>query len=113
MGRMCADRRRAIPGCLVRHARLRPFQRPAQDLCLVHEGYGLRLMGSRGSVGGRPGAPGRRIHGGNDSTGGGYRSEERRVGTECVSTCRSRWSAYRKKKKIAKTIKKPIQDKNE
>src|SRR3546814_13463763 len=22
------------------------------------------------------------------------RSEERRVGTECVSTCRSRWSAY-------------------
>src|SRR3546814_17126287 len=28
------------------------------------------------------------------------RSEERRVGTECVSTCRSRWSpAHRKKKK--------------
>src|SRR3546814_17821022 len=23
------------------------------------------------------------------------RSEERRVGTECVSTCRSRWSPYR------------------
>src|SRR3546814_15378980 len=23
-----------------------------------------------------------------------FRSEERRVGTECVSTCRSRWSAY-------------------
>src|SRR3546814_19418769 len=23
-----------------------------------------------------------------------YRSEERRVGKECVSTCRSRWSAY-------------------
>src|SRR3546814_16992656 len=23
--------------------------------------------------------------------GGGYRSEERRVGKECVSTCRSRW----------------------
>src|SRR3546814_17399461 len=23
-----------------------------------------------------------------------YRSEERRVGTECVSTCRSRWSPY-------------------
>src|SRR3546814_9171879 len=28
---------------------------------------------------------------GNDSAG---RSEERRVGTECVSTCRSRWSPY-------------------
>src|SRR3546814_16871384 len=27
------------------------------------------------------------------------RSEERRVGNECVSTCRSRWWAYHKKKK--------------
>src|SRR3546814_14287096 len=27
------------------------------------------------------------------------RTEERRVGKECVSTCRSRWSAYHKKKK--------------
>src|SRR3546814_14479608 len=27
------------------------------------------------------------------------RSEERRVGKECVSTCRSGWSAYHKKKK--------------
>src|SRR3546814_19921445 len=25
---------------------------------------------------------------------GNTRSEERRVGTECVSTCRSRWSPY-------------------
>src|SRR3546814_11067275 len=25
---------------------------------------------------------------------GEHRSEERRVGKECVSTCRSRWSAY-------------------
>src|SRR3546814_11573022 len=24
----------------------------------------------------------------------GFRSEERRVGKECVSTCRSRWSRY-------------------
>src|SRR3546814_18212615 len=29
-----------------------------------------------------------------------YRSEERRVGKECVSTCRSRWSPYHYKKKI-------------
>src|SRR3546814_18515748 len=28
------------------------------------------------------------------------RSEERRVGKECVSTCRSRWSPYPSKKKI-------------
>src|SRR3546814_12840297 len=26
--------------------------------------------------------------------GEGFRSEERRVGKECVSTCRSRWSPY-------------------
>src|SRR3546814_20341441 len=26
-----------------------------------------------------------------------FRSEERRVGTECVSTCRSRWSPYHTK----------------
>src|SRR3546814_16539890 len=26
-----------------------------------------------------------------------FRSEERRVGKECVSTCRYRWSPYRKK----------------
>src|SRR3546814_18166793 len=29
----------------------------------------------------------------------GRRSEERRVGKECVSTCRSRWSPYHSKKK--------------
>src|SRR3546814_17968827 len=28
-----------------------------------------------------------------------HRSEERRVGKECVSTCRSRWSPYHEKKK--------------
>src|SRR3546814_19350825 len=28
-----------------------------------------------------------------------FRSEERRVGTECVSTCRSRWSQYHSNKK--------------
>src|SRR3546814_12410361 len=30
------------------------------------------------------------------------RSEERRVGKECVSTCRSRWSPYPSKKKAYK-----------
>src|SRR3546814_13163231 len=29
----------------------------------------------------------------------GVRSEERRVGKECVSPCRSRWAPYRSKKK--------------
>src|SRR3546814_19246832 len=32
------------------------------------------------------------------------RSEERRVGKECVSTCRSRWSTYHSKKKIIKSF---------
>src|SRR3546814_16020018 len=32
------------------------------------------------------------------------RSEERRVGKECVSTCRSRWSPYHYKKKQTKNI---------
>src|SRR3546814_17679310 len=30
------------------------------------------------------------------------RSEERRVGKECVSTCRSRWATYHEKKKRIK-----------
>src|SRR3546814_17774683 len=34
------------------------------------------------------------------------RSEERRVGKECVRTCRSRWSPYHYKKKKNKTRKK-------
>src|SRR3546814_14509195 len=33
------------------------------------------------------------------------RSEERRVGKECVSTCRSRWSPYHEKKKKENTMK--------
>src|SRR3546814_12998163 len=33
-----------------------------------------------------------------------YRSEERRVGKEGVSTCRSRWSRYHSKKKKRKHI---------
>src|SRR3546814_17551160 len=31
---------------------------------------------------------------------GRVRSEERRVGKECVSTCRSRWSPYHSKKRV-------------
>src|SRR3546814_13294130 len=33
----------------------------------------------------------------------GLRSEERRVGKECVSTCRSRWTPYNYKKKSKRT----------
>src|SRR3546814_7816887 len=41
---------------------------------LLSEGYQVRLSGQ--------------------DSGRGTRSEERRVGKECVSTCRSRWSPY-------------------
>src|SRR3546814_20607646 len=34
-----------------------------------------------------------------------FRSEERRVGKECVSTCRSRWPPYHKKNKPKNTPK--------
>src|SRR3546814_11648431 len=37
------------------------------------------------------------------------RSEERRVGKECVSTCRSRWSPYHYKKKYSKNKTKSTQ----
>src|SRR3546814_17552335 len=37
--------------------------------------------------------------GGAPLSGGGNRSEERRVGKECVSTCSTRWSPYHSKKK--------------
>src|SRR3546814_3734726 len=40
-----------------------------------------------------------RSHGWYRSQSGADRSEERRVGKECVSTCRSRWSPYHSKKK--------------
>src|SRR3546814_15505608 len=41
-------------------------------------------------------APGPRHFGRREQT----RSEERRVGKECVSTCRSRWSPYHEKQNI-------------
>src|SRR3546814_17240564 len=41
------------------------------------------------------------------------RSEERRVGKECVSTCRSRWSPYQYNKKTKETPKGPTKNKNQ
>src|SRR3546814_12830684 len=38
------------------------------------------------------------LAGGSGGAAGANRSEERRVGKECVSTCRSRWSPERSKK---------------
>src|SRR3546814_14360117 len=44
----------------------------------------------------------RRLPAGARSDAARFRSEERRVGKECVSTCRSRWSPYHLKKKKIK-----------
>src|SRR3546814_17268557 len=58
---------------------------------------GWRSACNRGQSGGRPMLlPLSNIpHSGGDQA---RRSEERRVGKECVSTCRSRWSPYHYKK---------------
>ena len=47
--------------------------------------------GGSGDVGGADSTSG---NGGTDDTSGSGRSEERRVGKECVCWCRSRWSPY-------------------
>src|SRR3546814_16673750 len=39
-----------------------------------------------------------------DQSGDAARSEERRVGQACVSTCRTRWSLYHSHKKTHNTI---------
>src|SRR3546814_20066047 len=63
----------------------------SSDVCssdLIHPGGPRdRRVGRHEAL--RRAAPGRRFQG---------RSEERRVGKECVSTCRSRWSPYHYKK---------------
>src|SRR3546814_15080694 len=59
---------------------------------------GVRHHSTRGLVGGAQGSQGlQRLPA---LRGGGARSEERRVGKECVSTCRSRWSPYHYTKNI-------------
>src|SRR3546814_15701253 len=66
----------AVPGLQIQNR-----QNYAQDLQVSIRGFGARssfgVRGIRLYVDGLP-----------------ARSEERRVGKECVSTCRSRWSPY-------------------
>src|SRR3546814_13421183 len=86
--------RGAVPG---RQARTRPAG-----------GYGLCLCPDQGAA-----ICQRRLHHAVQRRGGAHfpsvprilcqlRSEERRVGKECVSTCRSRWLPYHSKKKKQK-----------
>src|SRR3546814_20911906 len=56
----------------------------------AEEGVGLRDIAN--AIGAKLGVPTRSIT--NEEVNAYLRSEERRVGKECVSTCRSRWSPY-------------------
>src|SRR3546814_15007266 len=60
---------------------------------VVPAGYGWRLFALAALVG-LPGAIGWWLVASGLTQRTAVRSEERRVGQECVSTCRSRWSAY-------------------
>src|SRR3546814_13369433 len=62
---------------------------------------GNRGGGRRRRARGRRDGGGRRPRGRARGTDPRRRVEERRVGKECVSTCRSRWSPYNIKKKTA------------
>src|SRR3546814_17500630 len=63
-------------------------------------GSALRRTGWPPHRRGGGGAPGRAT-GAHAGSVGRRRSEERRVGKECVSTCRYRWAAYHSKKKTS------------
>src|SRR3546814_6286954 len=61
--------------------------------------FGLFVTAGQGAPGRvhRPRRSGRTARSDHEATAGlfdTHRSEERRVGKECVSTCRSRWSPY-------------------
>src|SRR3546814_11523084 len=73
----------------VRYSGNRPRRRAATEMSLVSTlmpagPVNARMIGKNAQVA---------------SSGASSRSEERRVGKECVSTCRSRWSPYHEKKK--------------
>src|SRR3546814_18231760 len=63
------------------------FLEPLESTGLVMIETAAAMIAEMFPLNGPVGAPARR------------RSEERRVGKECVSTCRSRWSPYHYKKK--------------
>src|SRR3546814_18462695 len=60
---------------------------------------GAQINGDDGDSDGRSIARRAPSRAGRDVSAGGARSEERRVGKECVSTCRSRGAPYTQKKK--------------
>src|SRR3546814_6540527 len=73
------------------HRRARPFRQSRDDAVAA---VAARCRKSEGIC--RPHR--RRRKGAAQGAMAGGRSEERRVGKECVSTCRSRWAPYHSKK---------------
>src|SRR3546814_3030464 len=71
-----------------------PISRAMFERQTLGEGYWKKLAANKPVLypSGAPTASG--IIRGEVLLGGVQRSEERRVGKECVSTCRSRWSPY-------------------
>src|SRR3546814_10209440 len=79
---VCSSDLRACGGCsnaILRIRRLSRFGNGSTPMCPLRSGrrHGCECEDRK-----------------RDGDGGGARSEERRVGNECVSTCRSRWSPY-------------------
>src|SRR3546814_5701279 len=72
----------------------------SSDLAEADEQHGegdrddVQLADGQGREAGGPGQTGHERHQDRHGEAPGPRSEERRVGKECVSTCRSRWSPY-------------------
>src|SRR3546814_18470561 len=77
----------------------------SSDVCSSDLHQSRRIRQPKGTV--SSAGAGRRVSQGEDSLCAEVRSEERRVGKECVSTCRSRWSPYHYKKKKKKTYRIP------
>src|SRR3546814_14412279 len=85
----------------------------SSDVCSSDLVAGDRAL-SAGGLGGVVGWWRRLLWGGERTIlplggGGPCRSEERRVGKECVSTCRSRWSPYHYITKLHILLKKYLQ----
>src|SRR3546814_18756691 len=110
-----SDLRRALP--LVRLDARRPA-RSADGAARRRDAADAqrRAVAARAALTWGGGVPGCEGKGGNREQGGGngagavlqvhrFRSEERRVGKVCVSTCRSRWSPDHKKKNQKESMK--------
>src|SRR3546814_11528844 len=87
-----AEARRRLSGSARRHQRRPPLLGAHGGHGCIEEGFvaGVVLAERANDQGGGHGAP----------SGRGGRTEERRVGKECVSTGRSRWLAEHYKKNI-------------